>query len=65
MSDKQFSNGPQDPKPAGKQEATNEKDARFANYAATQAGGDGIEGDVSKPDKTEDEKLGAQMPDRK
>jgi hypothetical protein len=67
MSDKQSSNRPQDtkPKPAGKQEATNAEEARLANYAATQAGGDGIEGDVAKPDKTEDEKLGAQMPDRK
>jgi hypothetical protein len=40
-------------------------DARLAKYAATQAGGDGIEGDVAKKHKSDGEKLGAQMPDRK
>jgi hypothetical protein len=39
--------------------------SRFEKFASTQAGGDGIEGDVLKPNKTVDEKLGANMPDRK
>jgi hypothetical protein len=38
---------------------------RFEMFAATQAAGNGIEGDVLKPDKTIDEKLGANMADRK
>jgi hypothetical protein len=32
---------------------------------ATQAAGDGVQGDAKKPDKTIDEKLGANMADRK
>lgn len=39
--------------------------SRFERFAATQAAGDGVEGDVLKPDKTVDEKLGANMADRK
>jgi hypothetical protein len=39
--------------------------SRFEKFAATQAAGDGIEGDALKPDKTVDEKLGANMADRK
>jgi Protein of unknown function (DUF2934) len=39
--------------------------SRFEKFATTQAGGDGIEGDVLKPGKTIDEKLGANMADRK
>ena len=39
--------------------------SRFEKFAATQAAGDGIEGDVLRPDKTIDEKLGANMADRK
>jgi hypothetical protein len=39
--------------------------SRFEKFAATQAAGAGIEGDVAKKNKTEDEKLGAQMTDRK
>ena len=39
--------------------------SRFEKYAQTQAAGDGIEGDVLKPGKTADEKLGANMADRK
>jgi hypothetical protein len=39
--------------------------SRFEKYAATQGAGDGIEGDVLKSDKTADEKLGANMADRK
>ncbi len=39
--------------------------SRFEKFAATQAAGDGIEGDVLKPGKSTDEKLGANMADRK
>jgi Protein of unknown function (DUF2934) len=39
--------------------------SRFEKFATTQAAGDGVEGDVLKPDKTVDEKLGANMADRK
>jgi Protein of unknown function (DUF2934) len=39
--------------------------SRFEKYAATQGAGNGIEGDVLKPGKTADEKLGANMADRK
>jgi hypothetical protein len=39
--------------------------SRFEKFAATQAAGGGIEGDVLKPDKTIDEKIGANMADRK
>jgi uncharacterized membrane-anchored protein len=39
--------------------------SRFEKFAATQAAGDGIEGDVLKSGKTVDEKLGANMADRK
>jgi Protein of unknown function (DUF2934) len=39
--------------------------SRFEKFAATQAAGDGVQGDARKPDKTTDEKLGANMADRK
>ena len=39
--------------------------SRFEKFASTQAGGDGIAGDALKSDKTVDEKIGANMPDRK
>jgi hypothetical protein len=39
--------------------------SRFEKYAATQVGGDGVEGEVLKSSKTPDEKIGASMPDRK
>lgn len=39
--------------------------SRFEKFAATQAAGDGIEGDVLKSGKTIDEKLGAKMADFK
>jgi hypothetical protein len=39
--------------------------SRFEKFAETQAAGDGIEGDALKKDKTVDEKLGANMADRK
>jgi hypothetical protein len=39
--------------------------SRFEKFAATQAAGDGIEGDVLKPGKTVEEKLAANMADRK
>jgi hypothetical protein len=38
---------------------------RFEKFASTQAAGDGIEGDVLKPNQTTDEKIGANMADRK
>ena len=44
---------------------TRPKISRFEEFAATQAAGDGIEGDTLKKDKTVDEKIGANMPDRK
>ena len=39
--------------------------SRFEKFAATQAAGDGIQGDTLKEDKTVDEKIGANMADRK
>jgi hypothetical protein len=39
--------------------------SRFEKFASTQAAGDGIEGDALKRGKTVDEKLGANMADRK
>jgi hypothetical protein len=39
--------------------------SRFEKFASTQAGGDGVEGEVLKSGKTQDEKIGASMPDRK
>jgi hypothetical protein len=39
--------------------------SRFEKFAATQAAGDGVQGDTLKKDKTVDEKLGAKMADRK
>jgi Protein of unknown function (DUF2934) len=59
--------GPQDPLPPSKRGKTTppEGASRFEKYAATQGAGDGIEGDVLKPGKTVDEKLGANMADRK
>ena len=39
--------------------------SRFEKFAASQAAGDGIQGDVRKPEKTVDEKIGANMADRK
>jgi hypothetical protein len=39
--------------------------SRFEKFASTQAAGDGIEGDVLKPNQTTDEKIGANMADRK
>jgi hypothetical protein len=39
--------------------------SRFEKFASTQAAGDGIEGDTLKLGKTVDEKLGANMADRK
>ena len=44
---------------------TNQGASRFEKFAATQAAGDGVQGDAKKPDKTIDEKLGANMADRK
>jgi hypothetical protein len=39
--------------------------SRFEKFAATQAAGDGIQGDTLKKDKSVDEKIGANMADRK
>jgi hypothetical protein len=39
--------------------------SRYEKYAATQAAGNGVEGDVQKKDKTDAEKLGTQMTDRR
>jgi hypothetical protein len=39
--------------------------SRYEKYAATQAAANGIEGDVQQKDKTDEEKLGAQMADRR
>jgi hypothetical protein len=39
--------------------------SRFEQFASTQAAGDGIQGDTLKPNKTTDEKIGANMADRK
>jgi hypothetical protein len=39
--------------------------SRFEKFASTQAAGDGIQGDSLKPNKTADEKIGANMADRK
>lgn len=39
--------------------------SRFEKYAATQAAGDGLQGDALKKNKTVDEKIGANMADRK
>lgn len=48
------------PKPPDSQDVS-----RFAKFASTQAAGDGIQGDALKKDKTVDEKIGANMADRK
>ena len=58
----------EDPSPQSKPEqATHRSEgiSRFEKFAATQAAGDGIQGDVLKPAKTVGEKLGANMADRK
>jgi hypothetical protein len=39
--------------------------SRFEKFAATQAAGDGIQGDTLKKDKSDGEKIGANMADRK
>lgn len=39
--------------------------SRFEKFAATQAAGDGIQGDTLKKDKSVHEKIGANMADRK
>jgi hypothetical protein len=57
------------PKPAAKtpvDTADQPQDvSRFEKFAATQAAGDGIQGDMLKRDKSVDEKIGANMADRK
>jgi hypothetical protein len=39
--------------------------SRFEKFAATQAAGDGVQGDTLKKGQTTDEKIGANMADRK
>jgi hypothetical protein len=39
--------------------------SRFEKFAATQAAGDGVQGDTLKEGQTVDEKIGANMADRK
>jgi hypothetical protein len=65
MNDQKCAGVPQQHKAAAKDTPALVGASRFEKFAATQAAGDGIEGDVAKKDKTEDEKLGAQMADRK
>lgn len=49
----------------GKKAASQQDASRFEKYAATQAAGDGIQGDVRKPNKTTDDKISSNMADRK
>jgi hypothetical protein len=49
----------------GRSTANPQEASRFEKFASTQAAGDGIQGDVLKPNKTVDEKIGANMADRK
>jgi hypothetical protein len=51
--------------PQSKEESSQPPKSRFEKFAATQAAGDGIQGDALKKDKTIDEKIGANMADRK
>ncbi len=51
--------------PQSKEESSKPPKSRFERFAATQAAGDGIQGDALKKDKTIDEKIGANMADRK
>lgn len=51
--------------PRSKEDSSRQPKSRFERFAATQAAGDGIEGDALKKDKTIDEKIGANMADRK
>jgi hypothetical protein len=49
----------------GRSTAKPQESSRFEKFASTQAAGDGIQGDVLKPNKTAAEKIGANMADRK
>ena len=51
--------------PQSKEESSHPPKSRFEKFAATQAAGDGIQGDALKKDKTIDEKIGANMAERK
>jgi hypothetical protein len=53
------------PRSTGDNDSSEPATSRFEKFASTQAGGDGIEGDVLKPNKTTEERLGANMADRK
>ena len=56
---------PNQSKQAQRATPDNQDVSSFEKFAATQAAGNGIQGDTLKKDKTVDEKLGAQMADRK
>jgi hypothetical protein len=55
------------PRPGNDRDVTpqHESPSRFERFAATQAAGDGIQGDTLKKGKTLDEQIGANMADRK
>jgi hypothetical protein len=50
---------------SGKSARDSSKKSQFEKFASTQAAGDGIQGDTLKKDKSVDEKIGANMADRK
>jgi hypothetical protein len=53
------------PTPAKVEDEPKMVKSRFEKFASTQAAGDGIQGDALKQDKTVEEKIGANMADRK
>jgi hypothetical protein len=63
--DKEPPRDPDHADPKRKGENSSLPKTRFEKFASTQAAGDGIEGEVLKPGKTIDEKIGANMADRK
>jgi hypothetical protein len=60
-----------DKKTQGTSQGTQNKDSsqplksHFEKFASTQAAGDGIQGDTLQPNQTTEEKIGANMADRK
>jgi Protein of unknown function (DUF2934) len=61
----QDSSRPSSPAKPGQDMPQHDGVSRFEKFAATQAAGDGIQGDALKTGKTVDEKIGANMADRK
>ncbi len=53
------------PGSTGNNDSSEPATSRFEKFASTQAGGDGIQGDTLQPNQTTDEKIGANMADRK